>query len=469
MSAVSNELISALVSALGADGVRVGDAIDLRHHADWSGAEPIRPGVLLRPTSTAQVADALRLCLAHGVPVVPQGGMTGLAGGAVAAADGVALSLDRLNAILPVDVLEGTMTVQAGATLQAVQEAALAAGFIFGVDLGARGSCQIGGNLSTNAGGNGVVQFGMMREQTLGLEVVLADGTVLDMLHPMIKNNSGYDLKQWFIGAEGTLGIITQAVLRLHPAPRARATLLAALPDYAAAMGLLRRLKQAFPGGLAAFELMWSDFFNLAVSLQKTTPPFASSYPFVVLADVTGADESLLVDSLQLVLGSAMDDELVLDAVLPQSQQQAAALWRIREATAELPSVMRPINFDISLPLASIGAFADDCLQALSARWPGQRSVRFGHLGDGNLHLTVDAGSLGDLPFHETEPEVEAIVYGLLARCGGSMSAEHGVGTHKKAYLHVSRSPAEIAVMRAIKHAVDPLNQLNPGKVFDLA
>ena len=294
-------------------------------------------------------------------------------------------------------------------------------------------------------------------------------GTILDMMRPMLKNNTGYDLKQWFIGSEGTLGVITRALLQLRPAPRARATVLAALGDYAAAMTLLARLKACYPGALAAFELMWEDFHCFALDATGTRAPFAESHPFTVLAEVSGSDADTVHGVLQQVLAETMDEGVVLDAVLPQSEAQAAALWRVREATAEIPSRMQPINFDISLPLQAMGDFAERCVQRLSERWPGQRSVRFGHLGDGNLHLSTDARSLGGLPFEEAEREVEALVYGLVAQAGGSVSAEHGIGLHKKPYLHASRSSAELAAMRAIKHALDPLRLLNPGKVFDPA
>lgn len=461
--------LDAVTDALGANGVLTGDAIAPHHHTDWSGTAPRRPLALLRPTNTAQVAEALRVCHAHRVPVVPQGGMTGMAGGAVPTAGAVALSLQRMCAIESVDATAGTLVCQAGATLQTVQEAAGAAGCAFGVDLGARGSCQIGGNIATNAGGNGVVQFGMMREQALGLEVVLADGTVLDMMRPMRKNNTGYDLKQWFIGSEGTLGVITRALLQLQPVPRARATVLLALDDYVSAMEMLGRLKGRFPGMVSAFELMWADFHRFALHVTGVPAPFAEDHPFIALAEVGGHDDDALQRALEQVLEAAMEDGLVLDAVLPQSAAQAAALWRVREATAEFPCHMKPINFDISLPLRAIGDFAERCEQALSARWPGQRSLRFGHLGDGNLHLSTDALSLGELSFEDAEREVEALVYGLVAQTGGSISAEHGIGLHKKPYLNLSRSPAELAVMRAIKHALDPLHILNPGKVFDEA
>ena len=462
-------VIDDLMAALGADAVRCGDAIDARYQADWSGAAPVVPLALLRPVSTEQVAAIMRICHAHRVPVVPLGGMTGLAGGATPQADAVALSLERMNTIERVDATSATMTVQAGATLQAVQEAALAAGLVFGFDLGSRGSCQIGGNLATNAGGNGVVQYGMAREQVLGLEVVLADGSVLPMLHPMLKNNAGYDLKQWFIGAEGTLGVITRAVLTLRPAPRARASMLVALPDYPSAISLLRRLQAQFPGALAAFELMWEDFFSTSLRWNQMASPLSQTYPFTVLAEVTGHVESDLQEALQTTLCKAMEDGSVLDAVVAQSQAQAQSLWRIREATAEFPTHMTPLNFDISLPLEQLADFADECVQALSQRWPGQHSLRFGHLGDGNLHLTTDLRLLGDdLTVPQAEQAVEAIVYALLGERGGSVSAEHGIGLHKKPYLSVSRTAAELDAMRAIKKALDPLNLLNPGKVFDL-
>jgi FAD/FMN-containing dehydrogenase len=468
-SAAPHGLIQALIDALGPASVCVGDAIEPRHQSDWSGAPAVRPLAVLRPTDTQGVATALRLCHAHRVPVVPQGGMTGLAGGAMPQADAVALCLERMNTLEAADPVAATLTLQAGVTLQTAQEAAAAAGLQLGVDLGARGSCQIGGNLATNAGGNGVLQFGMMREQVLGLEVVLADGTVLDMMRPMIKNNTGYDLKHWFVGSEGTLGIITRAILRLHPARRARVSTLVALPDYAAAIRLLRLLQTNFPGALAAFELMWEDFFTTSVQWSGAASPFGQSHPFAVLAEVSGNDEAALAASLQAVLAQAMDEGLVLDAVLAQTQAQARALWRIREATAEFPSRLDPINFDISLPVEVIGEFADTCIEALSQRWPGHRSVRFGHLGDGNLHLTTDARSLGDAATAEgASHELQALVYALLARQGGSISAEHGIGLHKKTYLGLSRSAPELAVMRAIKQALDPLNLLNPGKVFDL-
>ena len=464
-----NQLLAELVSALGHDAVRSGDAIAERYLSDWSGAAPVLPIALVCPIDTAGVAQALSICHTHRVAVVPQGGLTGLAGGAVPVADGIALSLERMQTIEHIDSASATVTVQAGASLQTVQEAALALGLELGVDFGARGSAQIGGLLATNAGGNGVVQHGMAREQVLGLEVVLADGTVLPMLRPMCKNNTGYDLKHWFIGSEGTLGVITRALLSLSPAPQARATAMVALPHFSSAIALLRRLQADFPGTLAAYELMWSDFFQTALGWYAMSSPFPESHPFYALIDVTGAKAETLADLLQDSLAQAIEAGDVLDAVVAQSLAQAQTLWRIREATAEFPTKMNPLNFDVSLPLDQMDAYATECALELFQRWPGQRSLRFGHLGDGNLHLTTDLSSLGTVkPMAQAEREVEELVFGLLAKRAGSVSAEHGIGQHKKSYLKLSRSPAELGAMRAIKLALDPLCILNPGKIFDL-
>ena len=459
----SQEFLQALRQTLGAEAVLSGDAVPARYHTDWSGTPPVAPLALVRPRSTEDVSATLRLCHQHRVPVVPQGGLTGLAGAAVPSADCVALSLERMPAIEAIDARSATMTVQAGATLQAVQEAAVDAGLAFGVDLGARGSCQIGGNVATNAGGNGVLQHGMMREQVLGLEVVLADGTVLPMLRPMLKNNTGYDLKQFFIGSEGTLGIITRVLLRLRPAPQARATALVAVSGFDAALSVLARMQARFGNSVAAFELMWDSFVQASIDWQQLQPPFAQRHALLALIDVDGKDEALLRADVEETLGEAMEAGEVADAVIAQSVAQARQLWKLREAPAELNTHMHPaVNFDVSLPQADIGRFADACRAAFDARWPGHHSLFFGHVGDGNLHVSVDGATAGG----DCEG-VEAALYRLVGEFGGSVSAEHGIGLHKKPYLGASRTPAELAAMRAIKQALDPLHLLNPGKVFD--
>lgn len=421
------------------------------------------PLALVCPQSTQEVSRLLRLCSLHHVSVVPQGGLTGLAGAAVPIADGIAVSLERMNAIESIEPRAATLCVQAGATVQSVQEAAIKVGLQFGVDFGARGSAQIGGAISTNAGGNGVLQYGMMREQVLGLEVVLADGTVLPMLRPMLKNNTGYDLKQWFTGAEGTLGVITRAVLRLRPLPQAKITALAALPDFDASLALLTRLSASLPGAISAYELMWQDFFSTSLSWQKLRDPFSKIHPMAVLLTVDGQSAEALHSALESVLADAMTAGEIVDVVIAQSQQQARTLWKIREATAELSVYMHPpINFDVSLPLAEIGRFAEDCRAALSQQWPGHQTIFFGHVADGNLHISTDGATVA-----QALHDVESLVYRLVRSYGGSVSAEHGIGLHKKSYLSASRTAAELDVMRAVKQALDPTAIMNPGKVFD--
>lgn len=460
------QFLDELISTLGADVAQRGADVPERYHTDWSGTPPQRPLALVRPRSTQEVSAVLRLCTAHQVAVVPQGGLTGLAGAAVPSQGAIALSLERMNTIESTDTRAGLMQVQAGVTLQAVQEAAVAAGMVFGVDLGARGSCQIGGNVATNAGGNGVLQHGMMREQVLGLEAVLADGTVLPMLRPMIKNNTGYDLKQFFIGAEGTLGVVTRVLLRLRPAPQATATMLVAMPDFDAALAVLKRMQSRFGNSVAAYELMWDSFVQASLSWLKLSAPFAESHPLLALINVDGKNESQLQGDVQQVLEEAMEAGEVLDAIVAQSVAQAQTLWKLREAPAELNNNMHPaINFDVSLPQADIGRFAQACEAAFSARWPAKHALYFGHVGDGNLHVSVDGKTVGGT--HEAIEAVEAELYRLVGEFQGSVSAEHGIGLHKKPYLQASRTPQELAVMRSIKQALDPLGLMNPGKVFD--
>ncbi|WP_082883367.1 FAD-binding oxidoreductase [Caballeronia calidae] len=414
---------------------------------------------VLLPRSTDEVARALALCNEAGQPVVPQGGMTGLAGGAIARGDEIALSLARFAGIEEIDAASATMTARAGTTLQAAQEAASAAGF----ELGARGSCQIGGNLATNAGGNRVIQSGTARDQVLGLEAVLASGAVLSSMTKMTKNNTGYDLKQLFIGSDGTLGIITRAVLRLHPPRGIRHTALVALDDYDAAVKLLRTLSSRFGNDIGAFEIMWPDFFDFGVALTaQARSPFAQAHPLYALVEHAGLDTTDQGEAFFAALAQALDSGLVRDAVLAQSVADARALWAVRECTAEFPARMDPVNFDVSLPIVSIGEFVDTCRAALDARRPSNRSYFFGHIGDSNLHVTVDGHSVPDVA-HE---DIYAFVYDMLAPYGGSVSAEHGVGSLKRAYLPLSRSPEELAAMRAIKAALDPKGILNPGKVI---
>ncbi|SAL86413.1 FAD linked oxidase domain-containing protein [Caballeronia choica] len=462
MSAPLERTIAALREALGEDRVRVGEQIGERSMTDWTGHAPARAAALVVPRSTEEVSRTLAICNEARQSVVPQGGMTGLAGGAIASPGDIALSLERLAGVEEIDAASATMTVLAGTTLQAAQEAASAAGFELTLDLGARGSCQIGGNLATNAGGNRVIQSGTAREQVLGIEAVLASGAVLSSMNKMMKNNTGYDLKQLFIGSEGTLGVITRAVLRLYPPRAERHTALVALDGYDAVVALLRTLSARFGNDIGAFEIMWPDFFDFGVSLtQAARSPFAAAHPLYALIEHAGFDADDNGERFAAVLAEALESRAVRDAVVAQSVADARALWRIRECTAEFPARLDPINFDVSLPIGAIGRFVDECRAALDARWPSNRSYYFGHIGDSNLHVTVDGHSVPGVAHHD----VYAFVYDLVVPYRGSVSAEHGIGLLKREFLPLSRSVEEIAAMTAIKRALDPNGILNPGKV----
>jgi FAD/FMN-containing dehydrogenase len=414
------------------------------------------------PRNAAQVSEILRACNEAGVAVQPQGGLTGLAGGGVPTGSCLILSLERMRDIMELDPDSSTITVEAGVVLETVQKAADAAGFLFPLDLGGRGSAQIGGNASTNAGGNRVLRYGMMRDLILGIEVVLADGTVITSLNKMIKNNAGYDLKHLFIGSEGTLGIITKLVLRLFPKPRSLSTAILALDDYAAVMDLLRRAKSGFGATLSAFEVMWPDFYRLGTSALGRQAPVPEGHGIYVLIETMGTDEATDQVRFEEVLGTALEDGVARDAVIAQSDAQTQSLWAIRDCPGEFPKVFWPqISFDVSLPTGEIGRRVPELRTLLQARWPDIETVFFGHVADSNLHFSIH---LDEQPM--PEHEIDQLVYGAIGAWGGSISAEHGIGTVKRAFLHHSRTAEEIALMHRLKAALDPRGILNPGKVI---
>ncbi|WP_018152821.1 FAD-binding oxidoreductase [Leeia oryzae] len=461
---ISATLLSQM-HALGAQVVCTGDDIPVHYHTPYAEPAAPRPAALLRPTSVKMVADILRLCHQHGQAVVPQGGLTGLAAGAVPLGEEVVLSLEKLQGIEEIDPDASTITVLAGTPLEVVQQAAEAAGFTLGLDLGARGSCQIGGNIATNAGGNRAIRFGVMRDQVLGLEVVLADGTLVTSLNKMLKNNAGYDLKHLFIGSEGTLGIITRAVLKLHPRLAPPVTALCTVATDADVLAIWQQARRHLPG-LISFEVMWPDFYAfMAKHTPGLTAPLAVTDSFYVLIECAVTDGSQDNDTVQHAMETQlerwMEAERVTDGVLAASTQQANTLWKIREGLPmdDLPHL---INFDVSLPIGAIGAFAATCRQQLLARWPAAIALFFGHLGDSNLHIGI---SLND-PANAETAAVEALVYALVQQYQGTISAEHGIGVHKKPYLSLSRTPEELALMRLLKQTMDPKGILNPGKVL---
>lgn len=451
-------VIDELIEQLGATVVDAAP-VDERFFGDWSDAPRAQPLAVVRPRSTDEVATVLRVCHAHGQSVVTQGGLTGLAGGATPRAADVVLNLERMSGVEEIDESAGTVTVRAGTVLSAVHEAVAAHGLELAYDLGARGSCQIGGNLATNAGGNRVLRYGMVREQVLGLEVVLADGTVVSSMHKMLKNNAGYDIKHLFIGSEGTLGVITRAVLRLHPAPSARHTALVAVAGYDGVVEFLRHA-QRLCEGITAFEAMWPGFYEYMTTHGPLAAPLAVRDAMYVLVEMTGDDP----ERFESMLSDAVERGLLVDATIAQSARDASHFWTIREGEPidRLPSV---INFDVSLSIADIGACASECERRILERWPDGYVFLFGHIGDSNLHLCVSIGA--STP--DEQHEVDEIVYSAVRGFRGSVSAEHGIGTLKRDYLAYSRSPEELEVMRRMKAALDPTGILNPGKVLPIA
>ncbi len=420
------------------------------------------PLAVVRPASTEQVSSVLRLCHEAGQPVVPWGGCTGLVEGA--RADGaIALSLQRMNRIEDIDAEGATMTVEAGCVLQTVCEAAEAKGLFFPLDLGARGSATIGGNISTNAGGNRVLRYGMMRELVLGLEVVLADGTVMSSLNRLIKNNAGYDLKHAFIGSEGTLGVVTRAVLRLRPKPVSQNMALLAVDEFAHLPRILRNLERGFGGTLSAFEVMWEDFYKLVTTPPaKGRAPLPHGHAYYVLIEALGGDQSEDSSRFERVLASELENGEIADAAIAKSKDECARLWGLRDDVLQVARNAPIFTFDISLTIGKVESYIAEVREGLRARWPAMTLMVFGHLGDGNLHLIPGVGD-GSAKAHK---EVEEIIYGALRRRDGSVSAEHGIGLEKRDYLSYSRSPDEIALMRTLKKAFDPRNILNPGKIF---
>lgn len=461
----SSTALEQLTSLLGADIVQAPDATNVgRHLRDFVVSAPAGVEIiaLTYPRSTEQVSQILRYCNENNIPVVPQGGMTGLAGGGVPVTRSVVLSLERMRKIEEVDTAAATMTVEAGVVLEAVQKAADAANMFFPLDLGGRGSCQIGGNASTNAGGNRVLRYGMMRDLILGVEAVLADGTVLSSLSKVMKNNTGYDLRQLFVGTEGTLGVITRLVLRLFPKPRTVCTGLCALRDYAAVVEFLRRAKAGFGSTLSAFEVMWPEFYHLGTIALSRQPPLEPKYGIYVLIETMGTDPDSDQHRFETVIGEAVTDGVVEDATIAQSVREAQALWAIRDCPGEFPKIYWPqMGFDVSVPTGEIGDLAAELRANLTQRWPQIRTVFFGHVGDGNLHLSAHYPDK-----NAPEHEIESVVYETVARRRGAISAEHGIGSLKREFLRYSRSPQELATMRALKAALDPKGILNPGKVI---
>ena len=459
-----SELLAALGQVVGKGGLLTGGDVASRASGIWR-SEGIKVQAIVRPRSTEEVSRVLAICNQAGQPVVAHGGLTGLVEGAVTAPSEVVLSLERMNAIEAIHPGERTMTVQAGAVLEAVQDAAEAHGLMFPLDIGGRGSCTVGGNIATNAGGNRVIRYGMTRDMVLGIEAVLADGTAVEAMNQMIKNNAGYDLKQLFIGSEGSLGVVTRAVLRLREKPRSQETMLVAVDSFDKVAALLKAMDAKLGGTLAAFEVLWNNFYRLVTTppaMQR--PPLSQDYPYYALIEAMGGDPDADQARLQAAFESAYAEGLIADAVLASSEAQRRELWALRDDVEQVHQHKPMFIFDVSLRLSKMEAYVAEVNRRLEAAFGSYVNYTFGHIGDGNIHFGTSAGS--DESAHDA---VKQAVYEPLAAIGGSISAEHGVGLDKKKYLHLSRNADEIALMRTLKRALDPKGILNPGKIFDLA
>ena len=464
-------LVEQLRAIVGDRGL-VTDAADLAPNCvDWRGQIKGRAALLVKPASTDEMAKAVALLAGAGVGIVPQAGNTSLCGASVPDASGtqVIVNVSRMNRVRALDPDNNTITVEAGCILAELQRVAAENDRFFPLSLGAEGTCEVGGNISTNAGGTQVLRYGNMREQVLGLEVVLPDGRVWNGLRGLRKDNTGYDLKHLFIGAEGTLGIVTAAVLKLYPKPRAIATALVAVPDPAASVALLGRLRAACGERVTGFELIARICFDLVFRhIEASRDPFGQPHRWYVLVELSDTAAGGGLDSmLEDALGAAAEEGLVVDAVIAASEAQRLALWALRENTSDAQRIEGvSVKHDVSVPVSRIPQLVEEADRALHAAFPGIRTVAFGHVGDGNLHYNAFPPPGEPCDFVAWSPQVNRIVYDVVRRLGGSISAEHGIGTLKVDELPHYKSALELELMRAIKRVLDPRGTMNPGKVL---
>lgn len=454
--------ISNLRSLVGQNGVLVGQDVTGRSARIWTD-ETVQAAAIVRPRNTKEVSEILKYCHDANQPVVVHGGLTGLVDGARTTSSDIVLSTELMNQIESVDPTGRTMTVQAGVKLQELQEAAESGGLLFPLDLGARGSCTIGGNIATNAGGNRVIRYGMTRDMVLGAEVVLADGTVVSSMNDMIKNNAGYDLKQVFIGTEGSLGVVTRAVLRLREQPVTDETVFMGVDDFAKLPAILKQMDQKLGGTLTSFEVMWNDFYSHICGPDSNhQPPIPLDFPYYVLLEAWGGDADTDHQRMESAVESLYESGLIENAAIAQNVAQRNAFWAIRDDVEQCMTVHPTFVFDVSLRISDMKNYVREVNQRLTSEFGTYRIFTFGHLGDGNLHFAINTG---------TDPSdqhpVERCVYEPLRAINGSISAEHGIGLEKKQYLDISRNRIEVDLMRTLKKSLDPKGILNPGKIFE--
>lgn len=472
MPEITEELLDRLKAAAGPNGFLEDPADTAAYTVDardlYHGATPL----VLRPANTKEVSAIVTHCAEAGVPLIPQGGNTGYCGGATPDETGrqIILSLARMNRIRDVDPANYTITAEAGCILTAIQQSAEEVERLFPLSLGAEGSCQIGGNLSTNAGGVAVLRYGNTRDLVLGLEVVLPDGKIWDGLRRLRKDNTGYDLKQLFVGAEGTLGIITAVVLKLFPCPQDVATSFVALPNTTAALKLLSRMRAATSDGVTSFEYIHRRCIDLVLThIDGASDPFDEAYEHYALIECSaGRKDSGLTESVEEALGAAFEDAEVSNAVIASSGQQAAALWRLRETIPEAQKLAGPgLKHDISIPLTNVTAFLDRATEAAETMIPDVRVIPFGHMGDGNIHFNLSRPAETDgSEMMAKAHALEVAVHDLAVELDGSFSAEHGVGKLKRDELARYKSEVELDLMRMVKSTIDPNGTMNPGKIL---
>lgn len=457
-------IIDAFYQILSPEQLLTGAELSARYTHIWRMDESLHAKAVLLPKSTEEVSDILKICNVWQQEVVVHGGLTNLVGGTEVTENQVVISLEKLNDLSPVDVSGRSITVGAGVILEEVIRAAAEEDLLFPLNFGAKGSAQIGGVLSTNAGGLRVLKFGMARSLVLGLEVVLADGRILSNLKTIIKDNSGYDLKQLFIGSEGTLGIITKAVLKLVEAPKSRNSAWIGVNGYEDVVRFLKYIDRELAGGLSAYELVWRETFRAMTSASDAVKsPLPYDYEFYVLVESLGSDQEKDRDRLIEIIENAMLDELVMDAAIAYTDADLEWFWKIREDVRVLSSIANnDQHFDISLPIPLIGEYVENIKNSLEKIDEVEEVFIFGHVADGNIHLVIGK-SEGSVALKN---RVNDIVYAGIAQVNGSVSAEHGIGLDKRAYLHFCKSETEIEVMKTLKSVLDPNGILNPGRIF---
>ncbi len=459
------KLITEFVDLLGSDRVLSGSRLAESYNHIWTMDKPLVAKALLLPMSTIEISEIMKICFRHNQPVMVFGGRTNLVGGTETKGEEVVISMEKLNQITELDTVSRTVTAEAGVILETLHKRVGESGLMFPLNFGAKGSAQIGGIIASNAGGLRVFRYGMTRNLVLGLEAVLADGTIVSSLKKLIKDNSGYDLKQHFIGSEGTLGIVTKVVFRLYEQPQSRNSALLAVNDYSKVVQLLKFMDGGLAGTLSGFELMWPEFYSAGTSPPADPkPPLPQSYAYYVLMESLGSDITTDRERLESLLAQALEENLMEDAVIADTQSDLDWFWKIREDVHACVSRSDyDQHFDISLPIDQIGQQIGQIRSQLLELEGVNEVYVFGHVADGNIHLIVDKTNDSD----RLKEQINQIVYNPLKAIGGSVSAEHGIGLHKKAYLQLCRTPQEIALMQSLKKTFDPKGILNRDKIID--